>query len=215
VRTEKHNIMANFRTLWKPAVAVGILIFIVLVISRIADRPPFDPNKIAVAETRMWKAYYSGDPITVGRELVGLMRSQFGLSIGDSMEVSQHLAVAAAKFQSMRGNYGPAVLPDLEQAYTRLKELSGEAFDPKEAARAELDWWVARRTPGIDSPEEVGRRIAHLYAVLYGEDRPGFHTAGRLRAQAAELRDMGGAQCDWIEVERLLRESYQALVKAL
>jgi hypothetical protein len=39
--------------------------------------------------------------------------------------------------------------------------------------------------------------------------------AGLLRAQAAALRDEGGANADWEKVEALLVESYQALGKGL
>ena len=80
---------------------------------------------------------------------------------------------------------------------------------------AELDWWVARRTPGSDSVEEVGRLIAYLYTVLFGENQPAFERAGLLRAQAAHIRDEGGASCNWGMVEKLLHESYQALQEGL
>jgi hypothetical protein len=39
-------------------------------------------------------------------------------------------------------------------------------FDPRAVARAELAWWVARRTPGQDSPERIGRLMAEAYARL-------------------------------------------------
>lgn len=82
-------------------------------------------------------------------------------------------------------------------------------------ARAELGWWVARRTPGRNSPAQVGAEIANLYALLYGKTNPNLQKAGLLRAKAAYLRDQGGNSPDWQEVERLLRESYEALVVGL
>jgi len=65
------------------------------------------------------------------------------------------------------------------------------------------------------SAEQVGEKIAELYAILYGDTRPGFAKAGELRAEAAALRDQGGANADWPKVEALLRESYRALADAL
>ncbi len=69
---------------------------------------------------------------------------------------------------------------------------------------------MKRRTPGQDSPEEVGRSIARLYTILYGETNPDILEAGLLRAQAADLRDRHG---DWKEIETLLRQSYNALAR--
>jgi hypothetical protein len=174
-----------------------------------------NPDKVAVAEASMWKAYYTNNISMLRRELLQLLRSQFDLSIMEAMGVGEPLALAAMKFDGARSNYKPKVLPDLELAYSRLKKATGTTYDPKEAARAELDWWVARRTPGIDNPEAVGHRIAKLYTVLFGESNPEFERAGLLRAQAAHLRDKGGALCDWNMVERLLLESYQTLQDGL
>ncbi len=179
------------------------------------NRFKLNPDKVAASEARMWKAYYANNIKMLRRELLNLLRGQFDLSIVEAMDVGKPLARAAMKFSRARSNYKPKVLPDLELAYSRIKEATSIMFDPKEAARAELDWWVARRTPGIDSPEEVGHRISLLYTVLFGESSPEFERAGLLRAQAAHLRDKGGSRCDWDTVERLLLESYRTLQAGL
>ena len=119
------------------------------------------------------------------------------------------------KFAISGANYEQVVLPDLEVAYLQLRALLKRSFDPREAARAELAWWVARRTPGQDNTQEVGKRIAKLYSVIYGGERPEFLEAGVLRAEAAQLRDHGGVHCDWAGVERLLRRSYRVLADAV
>jgi len=175
----------------------------------------FDADKVAKSETRMWRAYYTRNARMLGIELVQLLSSQFDVSLEEAMTVTEPLMRATMAFDVATGNYGPLVLPDLETAYARLKEVSGLSFLPKAAARAELDWWAARRTPGISSPKEVGRRIARLYAVVFGRTRPEFEKAGLLRAQAADVRDRGGINCDWQEVERLLVESYRELLKGV
>ncbi|MBI4678628.1 MAG: hypothetical protein HY748_13705 [Elusimicrobia bacterium] len=175
----------------------------------------FDASKAAASETRMWKAYYGGDGEALARELQQLVADQFRLSRDQAMQVAGPMAKSAVKFLNTREDYEAAVLPDLRAGYERLKALRGLPSDPEKAAAAELDWWVARRTPGQDSPEEVGRRITKLYAVIYGAEKPGFDKAGLLRAKAAHVRDRGGSGCDWGEVEKLLRESYDALSRAL
>ena len=170
-----------------------------------------DPVKAAAAETRMWQAYYAGDHVALRQELTNLLRNQFDISISDADEIGELLASAAMKFESTKSNYKLTVLPDLELAYSWLKGKLDVEFCSKGSAGAELDWWVARRTPGSDSVEEVGRLIAHLYTVLFGENQPAFERAGLLRAQAAHIRDEGGALCNWSEVEQQLQESYQAM----
>ncbi len=177
-------------------------------------RVEIDSVKVAAAETNMWRAYYSGNLTILRTELINLLRGQFGLSHVDALVVGAHFSSAAMTFESTRGNYKQTVLPDLVLAYSQLKDKLVADFDPEEAARAELDWWAARRTPGKDSPEAVGRLIAHLYAVVFGGNRSMFESAGLLRAQAAHLRDRGGAQCDWEKVESLLLDSYQDLQEA-
>jgi hypothetical protein len=166
----------------------------------------------------MWQAYYTNDHIALRQELNNLLCRQFGISVSEANGISGSLASAAMKFESAESNYKLTVLPDLELAYSMLNNKLGIGFDPKEAAGAELDWWVARRTPGRDSVEEVGRLIAHLYAVLFGEtseSQQAFERAGLLRAQAAHIRDEGGVLCNWSEVEQHLHESYQALQDGL
>lgn len=174
-----------------------------------------DPKVIAAAETRMWQAYYAADPLRLHGELVTLLQAQFNLTPADAHGVAQSLSLAAWKFETSRENYEALVLPDLEAAFGELKRVTKRSFDPKQAARAELAWWVARRTPGQDSAQQVGQGIGQVYAILYGQDRPGFAEAGVLRAEAGRLRDQGGAACDWQQVEALLQRSYRVLTKAI
>ena len=177
--------------------------------------PVLDPDRIATAETRMWQAYYAGDLSKLHSEMVALLRAQFRLAPADSERIARSLSVAATKFAISGGNYEQVVLPDLEVAYLQLRAVLKLSFDPREAARAELAWWVARRTPGLDDPQQIGKRIARLYAILYGRERPEFLEAGVLRAEASQLRDRRGMNCDWAEVERLLRRSYRVLANAV
>ena len=175
----------------------------------------FKPDEIAAAETHMWQAYYAVDLPRLHNELTALLRSQFRISSEEAESIANSLGLAAMRFEISRGSYEQGVLPDLEEAYRKLKSVFKRPFDPRRAARAELAWWVARRTPGQDGSKQVGKRIADLYAILYGADKPQFLEAGILRAKAAKLRDLGGVHCDWVEVERLLRQSYRVLAGAV
>lgn len=178
------------------------------------NRPTFDPAAVANAETAMWKAYYTEDQAALAWNLVSLFRSQFGLTWWEATRIGKNFAESAMKFRRGEKNHELAIVPGLIDAYRLIKKSSGANFDPAKAARAELAWWVGRRTPGRDSSKQVGKQITYLYTVLYGKEHPAFERAGLLRAQAAELRDQGGKQADWQRVEDLLNQSYQELANA-
>ena len=86
-------------------VGVVFLLAALLVFKGCVQRAPFDPAVIAAAETEMWKAYYAGDRGTLGRELIGVQRSQFGLTLYQSALISRHLAKAAMMLHG--GAVGP------------------------------------------------------------------------------------------------------------
>jgi len=200
----------------KPRRLKWILLAVLLILGGIGFRfvfahPGFNPDKVAHAETEMWRGYYAGKKNKVAIELVLLLRRQHGLSLPDATRIGNLYAQAAMKFAGAQGDYNSLVLPDLVQAYTLLKETSKAAYDVDAVAKAELAWWVARRTPGQDSAEQVGQKITRLYVLLYGRNDPSLQSSGLLRAQAAALRDAGGRNPDWAQVEALLQQSYRAL----
>lgn len=178
-------------------------------------RSEYDAETIAAAETTMWKAYYADDRKALVYELLVLERTQFGLTWAEAVSVSRHLGNAAMTFHNSHARYEENVLPDLIAAYTKIKTSKDLDFDPEAAARAELNWWVARRDPERSNPESVGIAIGELYGVLYGGMNDTFMSAGVLRAEAAALRDAGKENADWQRIEYLLYESYSVLLSGL
>ena len=170
----------------------------------------FDPERVAALETDMWKAYYDKRNVALFRDLLVLNRETYRYTWFKASRASYHLARAAATFGNARADY-EQVLPDLAKAYTISRDWTKASYDPAAVAKAELAWWVARRVPGQDSPEQVGALIADLNALLYNVPRERVLEASVLRARAGKLRDLGGANADWDEVARLLRESYRKL----
>ena len=190
-----------------------VFAFVVWVVFFKNSRAPFDAELIAQSETRMWKAYYTRDPLELHGELNLMLHNQFGLSRYRTWQVSSILAMASLDFaRSARPVTGEArekLVADLTRAYGGIKAATGLSFDPRKAAEAELAWWVARRTPGENSVSQVGDRIEALYAILYGRTNERIAKAGLLRAQAARVRD---ETSNWPEVERLLVASYGELL---
>ena len=172
----------------------------------------FDPAAVAASETRMWRHYYAGKGREMGMEMMNLMREQFGASLKTAYEVCEPMARGAMAFHRAPGaNAREQIMPHLEESYARLAKACGKDWDANALAEAEFAWWAARRTPGQDSPEQVGALIANLYSLMYGTSNPDIERAGLLRAQAAALRDAERTAPDWPQIESLLVDSYTAL----
>jgi hypothetical protein len=174
----------------------------------------FEPARLADLELRMWQAYYAKENVRLFALLVTMMREQYHYSWATATREAFYLARAAAVFGNAPSNY-EQVLPDLETGYTIARDWLGASFDPPAVARAELAWWVARRMPGENSPEHVGDLIADAYALLYETSPDAVRRSGRLRAQAAALRDAQASAPDWATIGQLLNESYIELRKGL
>jgi hypothetical protein len=174
----------------------------------------FNPARTAQLETEMWQAYYSGSRVELFRLLTIQLREQYQYSWARAAQSAFYFARAASRFAGMRDDYD-RVLPDLTRAYGIARDWTDAGFVPDRVARAELAWWVARRTKGEQSAEQVGRRIADEYALIYGISADAVQEAGFLRARAGALRDAEGARADWIAIRALLDDSYRRLHRAV
>jgi hypothetical protein len=170
----------------------------------------FNPGRMADLELRMWQAYYGNERARLFALLVTTLREQYHYPWMTAAVEGFHLARAAATFARLTDRYD-TVLPDLEKAYGTAARWHHAGFDPSAVARAELAWWVARRTPGRNAPEQVGRLIAEEYALLYEAPPADMLPAGLLRAEAAAVRDREAGQPDWATIGALLRDSYAEL----
>lgn len=162
----------------------------------------------------MWQSYYAKQRVQLFGLLVTMLHEQYRYSWATASIEGFHLARAAATFGDLRSGYD-VVLPDLEAAYARARSWTGASFDPAAVARAELAWWVARRVPGQNSPEQIGSLIADEYALLYDTTPGVVQAAALLRAQAGAIRDTQASSPDWDRIGRLLLQSYRELAAAL
>jgi hypothetical protein len=174
----------------------------------------FNPARLAELEVGMWQAYYAKERARLFTLLVTMLHEQYRYSWAIAAVEAFHLARAAATFSELRSGY-EAVLPDLEAAYATAKAWTHAGFDPRAVARAELAWWIARRVPGQDSPEQVGALIAEEYALLYETRREAVAAAALARAEASALRDAQADRPDWETIRQLLEQSYRDLLFAL
>ena len=187
----------------------------------------FDADRLATLETRMWKAYYRRQPARLFGWLVLGLREQARVGWPTALAASLLLTRAAARFArtppSAAGGDYDRFAPDIGRAY-RLLGLPDDV-DADEVARRELRWWVVRREIGPAAGSAAGEAITALYAAIYDVSPSDVTEAGRLRGEAAEVRDRGAAadrdgatgpgRAYWPEVARLLRASYRSLKPAV
>jgi hypothetical protein len=182
----------------------------------------FDPDRLADLETAMWKAYYRRQPARLFGYLIQGLHEQAHVSWPRALAAAFFLTKGAAAFARATGDYD-RFAPDIARGY-RLLGLPRHV-DAVEVARRELRWWVVRREIGLAAGAAAGEAITRLYAALYDVPETRVATAGRLRGEAAEVRDRGGSadpdghrgrgSAYWPEVGRVLRASYRELHRAL
>jgi hypothetical protein len=209
------------------ATSAAVLVAFLLALAWTAPAGPrsmrqFDPDRLASLEVRMWQADDAGQRVTLFSLLTTMLREQYRYSWAAATVEAFHLARAAARFGDLAAvaaldntALDRAVLPDLEAAYERARSWTDASFDPRAVARAELAWWVARRVPGRNSPEQIGLLIADEYTLLYESSRERMAPAAELRARAGALRDAHADHPDWARILELLQQSYRELHAAL
>ena len=182
----------------------------------------FDPNRLALLELRMWKAYYRRQPARLFGTLVLALHEQADVSWPRALYAAGLLTRAAVGFARATGDY-ERFAPDVARGYQALGLPASVDIDT--VAREELSWWVVRREIGLAAGAAAGESIGRLYAALYDVPLEAVSEAGRLRGLAAEVRDRGATddpdgprgagQEYWPEVARLLGASYRSLSRAV
>ena len=182
----------------------------------------FAPDRLAILELRMWKAYYRRQPARLFGNLVLGLREQAHASWPRALVAAGWLTKAAVGFGRATGDY-ERFAPDVARGYRTIGLPA--TVDIEAVAREELRWWVVRREIGLAAGTEAGTTITRLYAAFYRVPEAAVAEAGRLRGEAAEVRDRGAAadpdgprgagSAYWPEVGRLLVRSYRSLSAAV
>lgn len=207
-------------------VLIGILVIIGVAAvdlwrPRRTDLRAFDPHEVARLETDMWRSYYAMQRGALFRQMSQLLRTQYGETFVRSYADAFHAARAAFLFKEgrNRADYEKA-LPDLIAYYASIRRGSASAFDPQDAARLELEWWIVHRERDRYGQEPLERSLADLQAAIYQVpvDRLREHAAAR--AQAMLLRDGWAANgsvtpAEWEQIRALLDQSWTSLWRAV
>jgi hypothetical protein len=185
---------------------------------RRVDIRVFDPDEVARLETAMWRSYYDRRRLPLFGQLMALLRGQFHLQPLRAVTLAGLAARAAAVFQvgASHADYRRA-LPYLERYYAGIRAVSEVPFDPRRAARLELEWWIVHREVDDHSPGDLEAALAELAAELYQvpADRLEAHAARRAEAMAirdrTSRRGVGVTDDDWDRIEAVLWVAWKAL----
>ena len=150
----------------------------------------FDPHKVAQYETENWVAYYQKDWFRLLRASVALVKEAFGLSLPQAIYSAYLVAraeIAAAPFPD---NDIPTAIAYMTRFMALVKRIHHAGFDPAEAARKDVNWWVVHRQifnqrenqPLIDA-------LADSYATTYQVPRERVQDAAWHRAEAMQYSD--------------------------
>jgi hypothetical protein len=192
--------------------------FDVLIPSR-TDFRQFDPVATGRLDADMWRSYYERRPVKLFWQLAHSLRVQFDAGFWESFPIAYRAAKAAFTFKDgrSRDDYARA-LPDLERYFAAINGLSLTPFNPKTAARDELEWWIIRREPKLHTTADWERLIAAVAAEIYGVPAERLTDYARVRVEAMVLRDRQGSNIseqDWSEISSLLERSWSELAAAV
>lgn len=174
----------------------------------------YDPDKLAAAEVAVWQSVQAREDFGVFFNMLPVEREAHRYSWFRAAQSSYYMARAATTFVGLRARY-ERVLPDLEDAAAVHKAWVKASFDPAVVARAELDWWVTRRLPNLNSVDQIAPLIAREYAMRYDISEGQATDAALRRAEAMELFDAGGADPRINVITKMLADSYRSLQHAI
>jgi hypothetical protein len=171
-----------------------------------------DPQNVAQLECALWVAYYRHEWTRFLRAAVFVMRHVLGLPWLSTVRASWFLLRATQLWAPCPDNDAAAARRAMERFYRLLKQHSGKAFDPAEAARLELEWSHLHRMHQHSNADSDERALVDALAALYAYAFRVPDTAVRI---AAEQRALAMRYCDqWVRAGCDLQSSLIAQKRA-
>lgn len=204
-----------------PARVVLIVALILLVYTGFFATPvgsriegAFDPDVLARREAAVWRAEGAGEDFSVYFALVLQLREQERYTWFRAAQAGFYTARAMMTFDGVHSHY-EQVLPDLEDAAAIERDWMGTPINPTEVARAELNWWISRRSRDFHTIDSVSSLMADAYGARYHMDADRLRAVATLRTQAFLQWDETRSDPDWPTIEKRLAEAYKALKAVL
>ena len=182
----------------------------------------FDPQRVAHYEKENYVAYYRKQWLKLFRLSIGMVKEAFALSWSQAIYAAYLVARAEMAAAPFPENDIPLAETYMRRFYEFIGKVHKEDFDPVQAAKLDVNWWVVhRRLFGNAENQELVDAVARLYEALYGGNAAKFK-------DAAYGRVMGKLYSDrWVNEgkpadspvlgmeEEALYQGYKALKEAL
>ena len=178
------------------------------------SRTAFDPDVLAEKEVAIWQAAVEHQEWAAYVNTALMQREQHRYTWFRAVQTSYYLSRATVQFVSMNNRF-ERTMEDLVEAAAIEKAYTGADFNPGDAARAQLNWWVTNKKPDLGSTDVVAALMAEELGIRYGLPAGNFFPAARYRAEACKVRDLSKVDPEWDTVRKLLAESYRAMRLAL
>ena len=182
----------------------------------------FDPRKVAYYEKENYVAYYQKDWLKLFRVSVAMVKEAFALSWLQAIYAAYLVAraeIAAAPFPD---NDIPLAESYMKRFYEYVRKIHQEEFDPAQAAKLDVNWWVIhRRLFGKAENQELVDALQNLYQEVYGAASEKFKEAAHGRAMGMLYSDLWVNQGKpvgsplLVQEEEALYQGYKALKAAI
>jgi len=178
------------------------------------DEAAFTPATVAEHEVAMWQSARAGEEVGTFISATALERERHRLTWFRAAQAGYHLARAAVTFAMLENRF-ERVLPDLEAAAAVHQTAVGRPTDPAAIARAQLNWWVTRRMPNLNTQDHVAPLIDEEYELRY-RLRPGAASEAAARMADAALQfDASKVDPNVPAITRMLTQAYEALRRTM
>lgn len=182
----------------------------------------FDPRKVAHYEKENYVAYYQKDWLKLFRVSIAMVREAFALSWLQAAYGAYLVARAEMAAAPFPNNDIPRAEAYMRRFYQFIKKVHKEEFDPAQAAKLDVNWWVIhRRLFGKAENQELVDALKCLYEEVYGAALEKFKEAAYQRAMGMLYSDLWvnqGKSADsllLVKEEEALYEGYKALKEAI
>ncbi len=182
----------------------------------------FDPDTVALAECKAWKAYYEHKFLKLFFILTNFLRNFFGFGYWQSINAGYYSASAAAVFRIHKGReteeMNAKVLQRLTKFYKIICDNALEKFDYKKTAELEMYWWYVDRYPSryeVSPEKTLADTMAEMFRVEPEKlvDYAKYRNAGLMIQDEVDRGEKQKA--DWDKVLELLKKSYYSLHTAV
>jgi hypothetical protein len=180
-----------------------------------------DPERIAELEGGGWRAYYDRDWLRLARLMVTLNQEQFHIPFPLSVVAAVHVARGSAAWAPVDHDLD-RVREHFVRFYRMARRWSGLHFDPRTAARLEIDYWIwHRELIGNPDKEPFIEAMTKLHAHLFGLSEGRMRESAEWRVAANNTVDgiTGGSsvdpEADWLRLRDELTRCYASIQREL